>query len=896
MAEPSELKLSPDAGLAGHFLTLLDESIERWTFQTFDDDRERMDSSLTRILHGSLVQHVTILTELNQRGAGVFVTINETDLKGRKRENILRIRAVWQEDDGAGKPLPLEPHLVVESSPRKYHRYLFVDGLELDEHRRVQQVLVDRYGSDPCAKDISRVLRLPGFYHRKGEPHLVRIIEESHAQPYSRDNILRSFQPDALPAPFSNVNGDHSIPAGNRNAHLTSLAGTMRRRGMSEEAITAALQAENDLRCAPALSATEVLEIAKSVARYEPEDDPSERYVVVERAIQAAVDGDTGAPFAVDVLQCLAALKKNDRAAFESYRAKLKETGCRVTAIDEAVAEVSGESGGRGPSQADVLLGLAADAVLFHTADGTGYADLEINGHRETWVIRSKGFRRWLTRRFFEATQGAPNSEALHSALNVIEACAHFDAPQADIYIRVAGHADKLYLDLADDAWRAVEIDSEGWRVVAEPRIRFRRAAGMQPLPEPERGGSVDMLRPFLNVSTDQDFVLIVSWILAALRNKGPYPVIVLSGEQGSAKSSFSAILRSLLDPNAAPLRALPREDRDLFIAATNGHVLTFDNVSGLPAWISDTLCRLATGGGFAVRQLYTDQDEVLFDASRPVVLNGIEDFVTRPDLADRALFLTLEPIPEDRRMPEKSLWAAFNKARPQILGALLDAVSHGVRRFPETRLNKLPRMADFALWATACETAIWPAGTFQGAYALNRDDAVDNVIEADPVGSAIRSMMTGRTEWSGTATELLSDLDEDVGEKITKSKNWPSSARALSGRVRRAATFLRKVGVDVSFEREGRARTRMIQIIRVPESGQQKASASSVPSASLFNRALHNDFDGYLTQTVREQTDTNSVEVKDTVLITGEENKAMDAADGRDGNVPDSSTGWSTR
>ena len=184
------------------------------------------------------------------------------------------------------------------------------------------------------------------------------------------------------------------------------------------------------------------------------------------------------------------------------------------------------------------------------------------------------------------------------------------------------------------------------------------------------------MLRPFLNVSTDQDFVLIVSWILAALRNKGPYPVIVLSGEQGSAKSFFSAILRALLDPNAAPLRALPREDRDLFIAATNGHVLTFDNVSGLPAWISDTLCRLATGGGFAVRQLYTDQDEILFDATRPVVLNGIEDIVTRPDLADRGLFLTLEPIPEERRKPEKALWAAFNHARPQILGALLDAVS----------------------------------------------------------------------------------------------------------------------------------------------------------------------------------------------------------------------------
>ena len=193
------------------------------------------------------------------------------------------------------------------------------------------------------------------------------------------------------------------------------------------------------------------------------------------------------------------------------------------------------------------------------------------------------------------------------------------------------------------------------------------------------------------------------------LRNRGPYPVIALSGEQGSAKSTFSAILRSLLDPNTAPLRALPREDRDLFIAASNGHVLAFDNVSGLPGWISDTLCRLATGGGFAVRQLYTDQDEVLFDAARPVILNGIEEIVTRPDLADRAVFLTLQPIPEEHRRPEQELWAAFEAERPRILGVLLDAVVVGLKRLPETRLEKLPRMADFALWATACETALWP-------------------------------------------------------------------------------------------------------------------------------------------------------------------------------------------
>ena len=542
---------------------------------------------------------------------------------------------------------------------------------------------------------------------------------------------------------------------------------------------------------------------------------------------------DPGAPFKPEAVQALAALKRENRAAFEALRSQLKKAGSRVTALDDAIAEENGDQGGRGPTQADILIDLAQSVALFHAPDGSGYADLDINGHRETWPIRGKGFRRWLARRFFEETGGAPSSEALHSALNVIEARAHFDAPERQVHIRVGGLDGRLYLDLGDPAWRAVEIDAIGWRIVEDPPVRFRRASGMKPMPIPVGGGSIGTLRSFLNVKSDSDFVLVVAWALACLRNRGPYPVLVVSGEQGSAKSTFSAILRALLDPNTAPLRALPREDRDLFIAASNGHVLAFDNVSGLPAWISDTLCRLATGGGFAVRQLYSDQDEVLFDAARPVILNGIEDIVTRPDLADRAVFLTLEPIPDERRCPEQELWAAFETERPRLLGVLLDAVAKGLAELPRTRLDKLPRMADFALWATACETALWPKGTFWSAYCGNRDEAVDGVIDADPIAAAVRALMQSRTEWTGTASELLGALAEMAGERVAKSKTWPDSPRSLAGRLRRAATFLRKVGIDIGFEREGRARTRMIRITTAaPENRGVQPSASSAPPA----------------------------------------------------------------
>jgi len=554
---------------------------------------------------------------------------------------------------------------------------------------------------------------------------------------------------------------------------------------------------------------------------------------------------DPGAPFEPGVLERLAALKKDDRAAFEALRAQLKRAGCRVTALDEAIAEESGDTGGRGPTQADILIDLAKTAELFHTPDSTGYADLDINGHRETWPIRARGFRRWLARRFFEATQGAPSSEALQSALNLIEAKAHFDAPERIVHIRVGGLHGRLYLDLGDATWRAMEIDATGWRVIDDPPVRFRRAAGMKPLPMPVKGGSVETLRSFLNVQTDADFVLVVAWALAVLRNRGPYPVIVLSGEQGSAKSTFSSVLRSLLDPNTAPLRALPREDRDLFIAANNGHVLAFDNVSGLPAWTSDTLCRLATGGGFAVRQLYSDQDEVLFDAARPVILNGIEEIVTRPDLADRAVFLTLEPIPEENRRPEAELWAAFEAERPRLLGVLLDAVVEGLKRLPDTRLERLPRMADFALWATACETALWPAGTFWSAYCGNRAEAVEGVIDADPIATAVRSMMATRTVWTGNASDLLDALGEVAGDRGVKSKTWPDSPRALSGRLRRAATFLRKVGIAISFGREGRARARTITLT-THSAPDNEGMRPSTPSASFAPREIASPVNGF--------------------------------------------------
>jgi hypothetical protein len=475
---------------------------------------------------------------------------------------------------------------------------------------------------------------------------------------------------------------------------------------------------------------------------------------------------------------------------------------------------------------------LGAPVSLFHTATGIAYADIEIDQHRETWPIRGKQFRAWLRRRHYERTGEAMGLATIRSILDLLEARAQFDAPERAIHVRVAQHEDRVYLDLADHRWQAVEVGPGGWRIMTHPPVRFRRAAGMLPLPLPETGGSIETLASFLNIPAHEDRVLVVSWLLGALQHPGPFPLLAIAGEQGSAKTVLSKILRALIDPNLAPVRALPREERELMIAANNSHVLAFDNLSFLPGWLSDALCRLASGGSFALRQLYTDADEVLFQAARPTILNGIEEVITRQDLADRAIFLTTGSLRDEQRRSEAELWRQFELGRPRILGALLDAVAQGLRMRDRIKFVRLPRMADFAKWATACETAFWSPGTFRMAYDANRRGAVEDAVEADPVATCVRRIMAKQPRWVGTASDLL-DATIIGGNRLSgRLADWPKNPRALAGRLRRSQVLLRTLGIEIAFKREGREGNRIIKMTSRVDFSPPAPSGSSVPSA----------------------------------------------------------------
>jgi hypothetical protein len=419
-----------------------------------------------------------------------------------------------------------------------------------------------------------------------------------------------------------------------------------------------------------------------------------------------------------------------------------------------------------------------------------------------------------------------------------LESLALFGGHEYPVYLRVAECDGEIYVDLCDDQWRQVRIAADGWTVEEPSPVRFRRALGMKALPIPEPGGDIEELREFLNVD-DEGFIFYVAWLLVAYEPNSPNLVLVAYGEHGAAKSTAGRVVRELIDPNKADLRRATKSSRDLVIAANNSWVVTVDNVSHLTNGFSDDLCRLATGGGFSARTLYTDEDETIFEVRRAVIVNGVEEPATRGDLVDRSVLVEHLQIPEDRRIPEEEFNEDFERARPLILGALFDALSGAIDRSPTTRLERLPRMADAAKWVTAAEEALgWEPGTFMAAFHVNREDAQDIVIEGSLIGPAILRL----DAFTGTATELLTALNLHADEKIQRLKDWPRNGRKIRGELDRLAPALRSKGWTVDFHREGSG-SRIITLTPPPD--RQVQATPSEPSDASVEPKTTDGLDG---------------------------------------------------
>lgn len=490
-----------------------------------------------------------------------------------------------------------------------------------------------------------------------------------------------------------------------------------------------------------------------------------------------------------------------------------------VQASDSLLAAIMG---GKNASTATRLIGIAEDCYrLGVTTTGEAFA-VPVDGPNVARLLRGgrRSLRAELAQRFYAETKTAANAQALADALLVLEGRAQGMEP-TELALRVARHDGNLVLDLGDDEGYAVVISPHGWEVVKASPVLFWRTNATLPLPPPAEHGDLGRLRALLNVS-DEDWPLLVAWLVATLIADVPHPVLLLKGEHGTAKSWAARLLTALLDPCASQLRTAPRNVEDWCVAAAGSWVTCLDNVSDLQPWLQDAICRAVTGDGLLRRQLYTDSDVSVLAFKRVVALTSIDPGRLNGDLADRLLTVELERISSDDRVSDEDLSARWRAIQAIALGGLLDLAVQVLRELPTVRRTGLPRMADFARVLLAVDKTL--GTTAYDSYAEQAGRTAEQVADADSVAVAIRERII--SEWQGTAGELLKRLTPEK-----PPKDWPTTPQGMGGRLSRAAPALRRLGWTV--ERPPRADKKGTRLWRIvpPAAAEETPAGSSEPS-----------------------------------------------------------------
>jgi hypothetical protein len=498
--------------------------------------------------------------------------------------------------------------------------------------------------------------------------------------------------------------------------------------------------------------------------------------------------------------------------------------GRKPTTSSIREGNVKSEEGGGRESQASALvkLVLTESLSLFHDERREPYIRIRRGEAMVTLRLRSKDAKTWLSSLLWKDRAKAPSSEALSSALNVLEAEAN-EGEEHKLYNRVApGEDGSIWLDLCDEEWRAIHITTAGWEVVNHPPILFRRYSHQQPIPIPVHGGSLAPILDYANITHLGDQLLYVVATITCLIPGIPHVVMILFGPQGSGKTWALRTIRIIIDPSQLDLLSLPTRYSELVQNLDHNWCAFYDNVGSLPPWQSNVFCRAVTGGGVSKRQLYTDDDDVIYQYHRCVGLTDINIAAERGDLLQRSLLLGLDAIPKELRKTESELKAKLAQDQPKILGGILDVLVKALNLYPKIKLQSLYRMADFTLWGRAITEALGlDPQRFDEAYEANIEAQNLEAVRASPISDAlVRLMESNPLGWSGTMSQLYSELEAQAKElKIsTRQKAWPKKPHVLSRILNELAPSLPAVSLKV--ERGYREHTRLIYITTVGSVG----------------------------------------------------------------------------
>ncbi len=476
--------------------------------------------------------------------------------------------------------------------------------------------------------------------------------------------------------------------------------------------------------------------------------------------------------------------------------------------------EPAAQAPGRGrPSIASQLVALVREHAgeLCHDGDGTTYVRYGRTSTVETWPLESRAVREWMSHLYYIAHGTAPRSQALADAIATLSGMARYDGPQREVYLRSAATADTVVHDLCDADWRAVTITPEGWSVGAPPVI-FRRPVAARALAEPVRGAAIGDVIDWLDLDARAARHVIV-WVVAAIIGDAPVPVLELSGPAGAGKSTLLRRIRSVIDPHDADARAAPRSVEDLYVAAHHSYVVAADNVSHISTEMSDALCVLCTGGGYARRTLYTTDDETVLRARRPIIITGVTPVITASDLLDRTIAITLGVRADLARASEADLVRAWMQRLPSVMGAIYDLVAAVLRERPGVRVSALPRMADYAIIGeTISRVCGWPS--YVAEYEAHRRDIAARGVESSPVASALIEYMRAHESYRGP----IGGLSGELVHWRTDSDAWPRSARGVADAIRRAAPGLMSAGLTIEWDPTRRRDGYHVVIRRGPE------------------------------------------------------------------------------
>jgi hypothetical protein len=463
----------------------------------------------------------------------------------------------------------------------------------------------------------------------------------------------------------------------------------------------------------------------------------------------------------------------------------------------------------------------ADDIVLLTDEHGGGYADVPDGDHRELFLISSPEHKNWLYRWLLDRKDQDPSAKLVNETVTRWRALAGAPGvPRCELEVR-SRWGDRgqreLWIDLCDLQRRMVRVSADGWEVVPSPPGAFRRYPHMRPLPEPDPSGDYrDFLAFARALGTEGDELLLLSYAMLAFVPI-QRPILLLTGPPGAGKSTLCGYLQGLIDPCEGLLGQDARASLPLTFFK---HLLvTFDNLWQLSPKESDQFCRATTGGAIHWRRLYTDSDSVTFHFKRPVVLAALHPPTDRTDFADRILHLPLARPEVGGYAATSCLDAAFEEARPQLFGGLLNALSRTLALLPRTSRDGLSRLSDFHWYGRAAAEAL-------GGSPADFDEALAEALARqrglaleDPLAQALLHFAKehGRTKegWQGTAHDLRLGLEDvAVRQRIVKGADWPKSDAGLGRRVEVLKEALRSHGVLIERKPRGKERILVVKYV----------------------------------------------------------------------------------